>query len=148
MLELEQFRRLYQQWEQAIQTGNLSFERHQHVQTLCFYQQSIRLSEELLALDCVSRRAIAALLVSYHNLADFYIREKAHNLAQEALEDACACMADLANSSPSHEHILWGLHTADKKRYLFEQQHYGTAMYSGSLTPGCQQQTYHTRPIH
>jgi hypothetical protein len=78
----------YTKWRKVIAAGNDNFELRHTLITLVYYFRAIDLAVLLVKQWPLSQRAIHALLVSYHNLAELYEREKCMRQAWQVLVTA------------------------------------------------------------
>lgn len=100
-------------WKRHINAGNDSFDKYQILASLAHYQAAIKQATALLDQWHDKKAAVAALVVSYHNLADLYLREGEPLLAEYELENAHdklnLAMQRTQTDSPDIEALLWGL---------------------------------------
>lgn len=91
---------LMQRWQQQIQAGNECFNSHQLFAAIAHYQSAKQLAWELFAVWDESAEAVATVIISYHNLADLYLRRQQPDMAATELQRVHEClMAELDKTS-------------------------------------------------
>lgn len=75
-----------ERWKSYTQAGNAAFEAGELEAAEGHYQQARERAEKLLDLWLVPAEAVAALVVSYHNLADLYFRQGRDQAAVSSLQ--------------------------------------------------------------
>lgn len=100
-------------WKGLICAGNSCFDEGQTLSALAHYHQAIR-QAEMLVDECENtREVVAALVVSYHNLADLYLRDGHVNLADHSLCIVHQKLSDALHQSAPHSlelpALLWGV---------------------------------------
>lgn len=100
-------------WQQHMRAGNECFEAHQDLAALSHYNQAIELANSLLIEYEDIRAAVAAVIVSYHNLADVYLREHEYALAETQLrtvhQKMSLALKQAKPNSAQTEALLWGV---------------------------------------
>ena len=100
-------------WKRHICAGNDCFHAHQDLAATSHYRQAIHLAEELFDLHDDPQAAVAAIIVSYHNLADLFLREEEFALAEKELRAVHKKMTDALENADANSHLsdalLWGL---------------------------------------
>ena len=101
------------QWKASICAGNDCFDNHQNISSMAHYQKAICHAKALLNNSQDTRAAVAAMVISYHNLADLYLREGEQLLAEKTLRNVHQILSYELNqqsaSSSKVEGLLWGL---------------------------------------
>ena len=123
MTDKHVYHQMFMEWESVITYGNQSFERYETINALFHYHNAINIAETLLMIHPESRQSIGALLVSYHNLSDFYEREGAFNMAWHTLSFIEGKMQEHRQRFQRCEAVLWGYGVARKQKLLFEKHH-------------------------
>ncbi|MEP1449287.1 MAG: tetratricopeptide repeat protein [Paraglaciecola sp.] len=99
-------------WKKHINAGNDNFDKQQILGALAHYQEAISLAEQLLSGHQDPKGAVAATVVSYHNLADLYLREGQPVLAECELENVHTKLSNCLNKEKSDNKVralLWGI---------------------------------------
>ena len=99
-------------WKSHICAGNKCFDDKKTVPAIVHYQKSIVAAEDLLEHSDNDRAAVAAVIVSSHNLADLYIQANEIALAENELRNVhfklTALLDGADNNSDRFDAILWG----------------------------------------
>ncbi|MFA5632154.1 MAG: hypothetical protein WC997_11615 [Porticoccaceae bacterium] len=74
-------------WKHRIEAGNRAFRKNDFKEAVICYQKACARAQSLLEFSADYRGAVAALLVSYHNLADTLILEEQETKALGRLRD-------------------------------------------------------------
>ena len=64
-----------EKWKQHVLAGNAFFDAQQNQQATAEYQAAKERAEKLLAVWLDEHEAVAAVVISYHNLANLYVRQ-------------------------------------------------------------------------
>ncbi len=75
-------------WKTTIKMGNQRFANSEFVGALAFYNTAKSQAEDLFQHWPNADEAVSALVVTYHNIADLYIKQGTPNLAVETIEKA------------------------------------------------------------
>lgn len=101
------------QWQQQIQAGNDCFNEHQTLSALSHYNLAKVHAESMLAHFEDTKAAVAAVVISYHNLADLYLRENEYILAECELRHVhrklSIALSDATPNSIGVDALLWGV---------------------------------------
>jgi|AntRauTorckE5430_2_1112549.scaffolds.fasta_scaffold20994_2 hypothetical protein len=98
-------------WKRHTLAGNLYFEKHQIVRSIEHYE--IAICEAIMLINMVNsgRAAVAALLASFHNLAELYAQQNEHDLSESELAKAHNIINALLlneQSDEQEEALIWG----------------------------------------
>ena len=144
-LNKSRYEKNYDEWGSAISLGNDHFENYHTLLALFYYLKAIELVDPLIKHQPTSRQSIGALLVSYHNLADLYVREnslrQAWSVLVKAKQRVMAIFCKHGETPGTH----WGCQLAHRQLSWFESE-YGSF---DNLTPRQRIQNpylYQTRP--
>ncbi|WP_133468529.1 hypothetical protein [Paraglaciecola marina] len=100
-------------WKAQICAGNECFERCQTLSALAHYNKAIRQAEYLLDNWIDHKAAVASVVISYHNLADLYLREDKAILAEHELEKVhkkiSTCLSEAQPNSYRANALIWGV---------------------------------------
>ena len=100
-------------WKAQICAGNECFDRYQTLSALAHYNKAIEHSEHLLDSWIDHRAAVASVVISYHNLADLYLREDKAILAERELEKVhkkiSTCLSEALPNSYRANALIWGV---------------------------------------
>ena len=125
---------LYQQWQQAILSGNSLFERQQIFAALFYYQKAIGMAEELVSIQGDFRMALVSLIVSHHNLADVYLANEEAELAGKQLSkvhDQVVCLQrKYQHDLERQEVIFWGLRRTYSALLMHRKQQGPSGLYA------------------
>lgn len=101
------------QWKIHICAGNRCFEAEQNMTASGHYHRAIALADALLSGHDDPRAAVAALLVSHHNLADLYLRANQLTLAEDELRSVHQKLSLALNgvqpNTAQSDALLWGV---------------------------------------
>ena len=110
-------------WRAHIVAGNESFELMQDLSAIGHYQKAILCTNQLLEINNNFRNYVAALIVSFHNLADVFVRLQEYQLAEFELVDVHEILLNQWHQSTEYSHeydiLQWGL----SKTYLALASH-------------------------
>lgn len=100
-------------WKRHTNAGNYSFENEHTLTALAHYRRAISQAECLFDEGANNREAVAILVVSYHNIADLYLRESEPLLAENELNNVHQRLTNeiaKAQADPTKmDALLWGL---------------------------------------
>ncbi|QJR80713.1 hypothetical protein CA267_007935 [Alteromonas pelagimontana] len=115
----------YHEWETEISCGNHYFEKEHLILALVHYKHSLSIAKALFVGAPWWRKAVSALLVSAHNLADYFIYQEGFGLAyaelQSVLRDIETAIQQADPDAPAFEVLLWGKDVALRELRIFEQ---------------------------
>lgn len=100
-------------WERHIAAGNACFHAQQNLAALAHYQRSITCAQDLFSSNMTSRDAVDALIISHHNLADLFCREKCYEMAEMELREVhqalCSALEKEENLNDISDALIWGV---------------------------------------
>lgn len=103
---------IMQLWQIQIIAGNECYESSQFLSALAHYRQAIQLAQELFDKAPTKRTAVTSLIVSYHNLADLFIKEGEPDLAESELIEVHqivnSTLAAISTAPGDIEALIWG----------------------------------------
>ncbi len=122
-------------WKRLISRGNRCFERGDMASACTVYQDALFIAEQRLPTWPDADAAIAAFVVSHHNLADLYVR-------LDCLEDAAYHL------QAAHAHLMWVMSdeacSVELRQAALRQSHHTQAerlafasTHSGRVAPLC-----------
>ncbi|MCV6590180.1 MAG: hypothetical protein OIF57_14325 [Marinobacterium sp.] len=76
-----------EQWKAHMRAGNVQFEAGQSAQALVHYRQGLERARQLFPVWFDRQQAVAALVVSHHNLADAHLSRQQIVAAEQQLRD-------------------------------------------------------------
>lgn len=126
------------QWREIISYANDAFEKDQVFLALVQYRKAIALAVELVKTHPTERDVYAALLVSYHNIADLYLQGGAIELAAKAYAEAHLTVSNYSQSVSEKENsceVMWALRTSHKAMMAFSKLHPKYSLIDKTLTP-------------
>lgn len=116
-------------WKRLISRGNRCFERGDMGSACAVYQDALFIAERRLVAWPDAEAAIAAFVVSHHNLADLYVRLDCLENAAEHLQAAHArlmgLLADEAAPAELRQAALRHSRHTRAERLAFDSQHRG-----------------------
>lgn len=98
-------------WKHHTLVGNSYFEKHQIVDSIEHYEIAICEAIILINVANSGRAAVAALLASFHNLAELYTQQNEHTLSENELAKAHNIINALLLNEQSEEQeeaLIWG----------------------------------------
>lgn len=117
-------------WKRHTIAGNSYFEKNQIMLSIEHYE--IAICEAIMLINMVNsgKAAVAALLASFHNLAELYAQQNQHDLSENELTKAYDLINTLLLSKQSddqEEALMWGKCKANIALLQFRhsQQHSG-----------------------
>ena len=90
-----------EKWKRNITAGNECFNNNQLISALAHYQCAKSRAKQLLGNWFNAEQAVAAVVISYHNLADLYHREGYFKLEQRELRDVYLFVLSALENSTS-----------------------------------------------
>ncbi len=116
-------------WKRLISRGNRCFERGDLASACAVYQDALFIAERHLSTWPDADSAIAAFVVSHHNLADLYVRldclEDAADHLQAAHARLMRMLADEASPPERRQAALRHSHHTRAERLAFTSTHSG-----------------------
>lgn len=116
-------------WKRHTLAGNLYFEKKQIARSIEHYEIAICEAITLINMVNSGRAAVAALLASFHNLAELYAQQDEHNLSENELAKAHNIIDALLlneQSNAQEEALRWGKCRAKIALLRFGQLHHNT----------------------
>ena len=112
-------------WRMIICAANDAFENEQTFSALVQYRRAISIAIELVQNGENHRDAYAALLVSYHNMADLYIRDNALEPAKNTHKELFRFIQQklLATEMQNNEALFWAERTHYQAVMAFSKHH-------------------------
>ncbi|MBU3021397.1 DUF2753 family protein [Aestuariibacter sp. A3R04] len=108
-----QYRQEMKAWKTHICEANYNFEKHNIFLALVHYHKAIQLAESLLSLPDNPNEAVAAVVESYQNLANLYVKEHQNKLAESELrkvyQKLSARLSESSPETPEVEALQWGI---------------------------------------
>jgi hypothetical protein len=99
-------------WKAQICAGNDCFDKCQTLSALAHYHKAIEQAQALIDHWDEPKAAVAALVVSHHNLADLYLREDKALLAEYELhkvhKNISRCLSEVEPNSLRASAFIWG----------------------------------------
>ena len=114
---------LYKEWSDAISQGNEYFENYHTLLALFCYLKAIELVDPLIKHQPTSRQSLGALLLSYHNLSDLYVRENSLRQAWNALVQARQRVIAVFCKHGETPGTCWGCQLAHRQLSWFENEY-------------------------
>ncbi|MBL4631285.1 MAG: hypothetical protein JKY14_09070 [Paraglaciecola sp.] len=100
-------------WKAQICAGNDCFDKNQLLSAIAHYQKAIKQAQTLIDSWEEPKAAVAALMVSYHNLADLYLRENSVLLAEYELHNAHQSISRYLTLAEPNSYrasaLIWGV---------------------------------------
>jgi hypothetical protein len=118
-------------WKLHTLAGNLCFEKHQIMHSIEHYEIAICEAINLINMVNLGRAAVAALLTSFHNLAELYIQQNEHTLCENELAKAQNVINGLLlneQSGEQEEALRWGKCRAHITLLQFRQLHHDSLL--------------------
>lgn len=113
-------------WQQQVQAGNECFNAHQLFAAVAHYQSAKQLAWHLFRYWEDPAEAVAVVIISYHNLADLYLRRLQPEMAGNELDrvhDSLLQEIATESDSPRYQALLSGLRRTYQALLEFNQQH-------------------------
>ena len=116
----------FMSWKQHTLAGNSYFEKHQIMDSIEHYE--IAICEAMMLINAANsgRAAVAALLASFHNLAELYTQQNEHTLSENELTKAYTIINALLLNEQSEEQkeaLRWGKSKANFALLQFRHLH-------------------------
>lgn len=117
----------FMSWKRHTLAGNSFFEKRHIAQSIEHYE--IAICEAIVLINKVNlgKAAVAALLASFHNLAELYAQQNEHVLSEDELAKAYNIINALLLKEQSEEQIealIWGKSKANITLLKFRQLHH------------------------
>ncbi|MFT2090356.1 hypothetical protein [Paraglaciecola sp. 2405UD69-4] len=100
-------------WKMQICAGNECFNKCQILSALAHYNNAVTQAEILLQDWFDPKAAVASVVISYHNLADLYLKENKPLLAEQMLtkvhQKIAMCLSDARPNSYRASALIWGV---------------------------------------
>jgi hypothetical protein len=121
----------FMSWKRHTLAGNSYFEKHQIMH--CIEHYEIAICEAIMLINVVNsgRAAVAALLASFHNLAELYTQQKEHVLSENELAKAYNIINALLLNEQSEEQeeaLRWGKCKANFALLQFRHLHHDSLL--------------------
>jgi hypothetical protein len=113
-------------WKRHTLAGNSYFKQHQIMYSIEHYEIAICEAIILINVPHLGRAAVAALLTSFHNLAELYSQQNEHVLSENELSKAHNIINSLLlneQSEQQEEALRWGKCRANFALLHFRQLH-------------------------
>ncbi len=113
-------------WQQQVQAGNECFNAHQLFSAVAHYQSAKQLAWHLFRHWEDPAEAVAVVIISYHNLADLYLRRMQTDMAGSELERVHdSLLSEIARESDSarYQALLSGIRRTYQALMEFSQTH-------------------------
>lgn len=114
-------------WKHHTLVGNSYFEKHQIMHSIEHYEIAICEAIMLINVPNSGRAAVAALLASFHNLAELYTQQNEHALSENELDKAHNIIDTLLLNEQSEEQVealRWGKCRANFALLTFRHLHH------------------------
>ena len=126
-------------WKAQICAGNDCFDKRQILSALAHYHKAIDQAQALLEQWDDPKAAVAALLVSHHNLADLYLTEDKAMLAEYELQKVHQKIGDcLSKAQPNSfraSALIWGVSQSYIALVNYQKNHPSQVMESPPTKP-------------
>lgn len=113
-------------WQQQVQAGNECFNAHQLFAAVAHYQSAKQLAWDLFRHWEDPAEAVAVVIISYHNLADLYLRRMQTDMAGNELDRVHdSLLKEIVDEDESSRYraLLSGLRRTYQALLEFNQQH-------------------------
>jgi hypothetical protein len=114
-------------WQQVTLSANIAFSAGYLVYANCLYESAVVKAKHLFDKLVCSRDSVAAVLVSFHNLADFHMHNNNRHDALNCLREAVFCLSNKLKKNKLTLHseaaLIWGLGRANRQLWLVEKNH-------------------------
>lgn len=113
------------EWQRTMLNANIAFDEGFLIYANCLYERAVEKAVHLFESDCC-KQTVAILLCSFHNLADFYMRNNNKADALNCLYQSVACLsyaqASQSDLTSKKATLIWGLAKANQQVWLIEKQ--------------------------
>lgn len=114
-------------WQRVTLNANIAFNAGYLIHANCLYESAIAEAKHLFDRLVCSRDSVAAILVSFHNLADFHMQNDNRRDALDCLHEVIFCLSDKLKINKLNLHseaaLMWGLGRANRQLWLVEKNH-------------------------
>ncbi|WP_261841125.1 hypothetical protein [Aliamphritea ceti] len=115
-----------QRWQKQVQAGNECFNAHQLFTAVAHYQAAKQLAWQLFTHWEDPAEAVAVVIISYHNLADLYLRRMQLDMAGNELERVhSSLLKEISEEADSarYQALLSGIRRTYQALLEFCQKH-------------------------
>lgn len=115
----------YSEWKELTVSANDAFREGHTFYADCLYEKAADKAKYLFSKLTCNRDSVAALLVSFHNLAYFHLANSNKRCALDCLNEAVSYLTKSLktnNTDSTKEAVLiWGLNQANQQLWLIER---------------------------